>query len=182
VSDGLRRRTSERASLSSGSPAALVAPSAATSVSCRASGDPACAAGDRYIEHDPRPLVVQAFLAVFLMSCSSFSSMRWRLGGKEASPAARLLDARTHRTVARPRRVAVFHPMAPRRVMQLRAVLALVPPSHRWAQWANPIAFAGVLLLVLDLRSALQPLPALDRATCSPDGHLRVGPLALAPR
>jgi small-conductance mechanosensitive channel len=127
-----------------------------------------------YLEREPRPLVVQALLAAFLMFALGRFSARAlkRLAGEEAaSRAARLLE-RPYAIglllvlIATP----VFHPLAPRRFIQLVALIALFPAARivtHASERANLSVFAGlfVLLLLDRVRLALQPLPALERVT-----------------
>jgi small-conductance mechanosensitive channel len=127
-----------------------------------------------YIARDPRPLIVQAVLAVFLMlALGRFSTgALQRLAGEEtAARAARLLE-RPYSIglllclIASP----VFHPLAPRRLMQLIVILALFPAARIVTHTSTGVgltAFAGLLaLLLLDrVGLALQALPALERAT-----------------
>jgi small-conductance mechanosensitive channel len=98
------------------------------------------------------------------------SSARERLAGDEAaSRAARLLErpyamALLTMLIATP----LFHPLAPRRFMQLVAALALFPAARILTHAAGRVslgAFAGLFaLLLLDrLGLSLQPLPALER-------------------
>jgi small-conductance mechanosensitive channel len=127
-----------------------------------------------YVERDPRPLVVQALVAALLMLVlGRFSSHALeRLAGDEAA-------ARAARVLERPYAIGlllallaspVLHPLAPRRVVQLGAVIGVFPAARIVAhasEHTNPVVFAGlfVLLLLDRLRSALQALPALERTT-----------------
>jgi small-conductance mechanosensitive channel len=125
-----------------------------------------------YIARDPRPLVVQVLitaLAMFVLGRFA-SGARHRLAGEEAaSRAARLLErpyamALLIMLIATP----LFHPLAPRRFMQLVASVALFPAARILTHAAGRVnvrLFASLLvLLLLDrLGLAFQPLPALER-------------------
>ncbi|MGH3055060.1 MAG: hypothetical protein ACRDL7_08800, partial [Gaiellaceae bacterium] len=123
-----------------------------------------------YVESNPRPLVVQVLLAALLMVGLRRLSARarQRLGGGEES-------ARMVRLLERPYAVglllalmatAALHPLAPRRFVQLAAILALLPVArivmHATGR-SNVTAFAGLLVLFLLDRFtlALAALPAL---------------------
>jgi potassium-dependent mechanosensitive channel len=127
-----------------------------------------------YIDRDPRPLVVQGLLAGLLMFALGRFSVRARerLAGEEMrSRAARLLECPYAAglllaLLASP----VFHPLAPRRFLQLVAMIALFPAARivvHASERANLTVFAGVfVLLLLDrVGFAIASLPALARAT-----------------
>ena len=119
---------------------------------------------------NPRPIVVQALLAVLLMFALGRFSARARerpAGGDAASRAARLLE-RPYATglllalLASP----VFHPLAPRRFIQLASLLAIFPTARivvHASERANPAVFAAlfVLLLLDRVGLAIAALPAL---------------------
>jgi small-conductance mechanosensitive channel len=127
-----------------------------------------------YAKRDLRPLIVHALVAAFLMfTLGRFSSRALkRLAGDEAA-------ARAARLLERPYSIALllaliasplFHPLAPRRFMQLVVMIALFPAARivtHASGRGNLGAFAGlfVLLLLDRVGLALQPLPALERAT-----------------
>jgi hypothetical protein len=126
-----------------------------------------------YILRDPRPLVVQALVAVFVMLVLgrvSRNVLGRMVGEATTTRAARVLE--------RPYAVGLllalmasplFHPLAPRRLMQLVGLVALFPAARillHASRNTNPAAFAWlfVLLLLERVRAALEPLPSLERA------------------
>jgi small-conductance mechanosensitive channel len=125
------------------------------------------------LRRDPRPLLVQALLAVLLMlGLGRFSSRaRERLAGESgASRGARLLEPSRSDCCSPPSRSPVFHPLAPRRLTQLPALIALFPVARivtHASERSSVAAFVGLfVLLFLDrVGSALEPLPTLARAT-----------------
>jgi potassium-dependent mechanosensitive channel len=127
-----------------------------------------------YIERDARPLVVQVLLAGLLMFAIGRLSARARdrlAGDQVGSRAARMLErpyaaGLLFALLASP----AFHPLAPRRFLQLAAMLALFPAARivvHATESANPTVFAGlfVVLLLDRIGSAVVALPALERAT-----------------
>lgn len=126
-----------------------------------------------YVVREPRPLVLQALMAAFVMFVlGRFSShaLKRLAGEEEASRAARVLERPYSiglllTLIASP----VLHPLAPRRFMQLVAIIALIPAARiviHASERANLTAFVGlVALLFLErIRTALQPLPAVERS------------------
>lgn len=127
-----------------------------------------------YFRNEPRPLMVQALIAVFLIvSLGRFSSRAVeRLAGEAGS-------ARAARLLERPYAIGLllvlvaspfFHPLAPRRFIQLVAMVAIFPAARilmHAVDRAKTATFAGLfLLLLLDrLGLAIEGLPALRRAT-----------------
>jgi potassium-dependent mechanosensitive channel len=127
-----------------------------------------------YVARDPRPFVVQALLVGLLMfALGRFSTRaRARLAGETvASRAARLLECPYAVGLLLGLLVSpVFHPLAPRRLMQLLAMIALFPAARivtRVSERANLTAFSGLLVvLLLDrIGLAIVSLPTLARAT-----------------
>jgi small-conductance mechanosensitive channel len=127
-----------------------------------------------YVERDPRPVVVQVLMAVLVMFVLGRFSARalQRLAGEQAA-------ARAARLLERPYSIALLlvliaspalHPLAPRRFIQLVALIALFPTARivmHASERANLTVFAGLfVLLFLDrVGLAVQDLPALARAT-----------------
>jgi potassium efflux system protein len=127
-----------------------------------------------YAARHARPLAVQAFMAVVLMIVFRSFSTRTRerlAGAQEPSRAVRLLE--------RPYAVALLltlllwralNPLAPQRLMQVLAMVALIPAARivvLASERADLTAFAGLfVLLFLDrIASALALLPAVADAT-----------------
>jgi small-conductance mechanosensitive channel len=126
----------------------------------------------QYVERDARPLIVHALLTgLLIFGLARFSSRaRERLAGEEvASRAIRMLECPYAiglllALLASP----IFHPLAPRRFMQLLALIALFPAARivvHTSQRANPAAFVGLFALLLLRRFGLvlQSLPGLER-------------------
>jgi small-conductance mechanosensitive channel len=127
-----------------------------------------------YLRRDPRHVLVQLLLAGLLMlAFRGFAAQaRQRLsdGDAEAARAARLFE--------RPYAIAILltlllspilHPLAPRRLTQLLATIAVIPTARiltRTTARIAPATFVGLLVvLLLDrLTLAFAPLPAVARA------------------
>ena len=124
-----------------------------------------------YAEHNPRPMILQALLAVFLMVIFGRLSARARQRAGLIKEDSRLLD--------RPYAVALlitlltspfFHLLAPRSFLQACLIAALVPTARILllaTDRVRPSAFAGLLLVALldRLTLALTPLPAIGHAS-----------------
>jgi len=124
-----------------------------------------------YIRRDPRSFVLQMLMAALLMLVLGRFSARAResLGGN--GTAVRVLE--------RPYSVGLllavvaapfFHPLAPRRLMQLLAIFGLFPAARlvtHASSRATPAFFLGLFAVLLFDRvgMALQPLPALQSIT-----------------
>jgi len=127
-----------------------------------------------YVERNPRPLLGQVLLAAFLMLALGRLATRTR----KRLPAAPA-DSRLARLLERPYSTGLLfallatpalHPLAPRRILQLVAMLALVPTARiivHASQRANLPAFAAlfVVLLLDRFGSAVETLPGLARVT-----------------
>jgi potassium efflux system protein len=127
-----------------------------------------------YVERAPRPLVLQALLAVVLMfALRGFSARARERLAREAEP------SRATRSLERPYALALLlallaspglHPLAPRRFIQLMATVALFPAARivmHTSERVNVSTFAGLLVLFLldRMTLALSPLPAVARAS-----------------
>jgi potassium-dependent mechanosensitive channel len=128
----------------------------------------------QYVKQDPRPLVVQALLAVVLILVfRTFAArVRTRLGAEQGA-------ARATRLLERPYSIGlllallaspVLHPLAPRRLLQVISMVGFLAAARiviHASDRANLPAFVGLFVMfVLDrIGLAVVPLPALARAT-----------------